>query len=81
VEPACYSGPETTPKTKSNNQETSMKKQKAKIAVKDLKARKDVKGGSSHIAGGTHVTGGTKPTGGTSVTGSGSSVTSTSINY
>jgi len=42
-----------------------MKKQKAKIAVKDLKVRKNVKGGSNHVTGGT---GGTKPTGGGSST-------------
>jgi len=49
-----------------------MKKQKAKITVKDLKARKDVKGGSSHLTIGHTLTGGhtaptgTKPTGGSS---------------
>ena len=44
-----------------------MKKQKAKIAVKDLKVRKNVKGGSNHVTVGHTITGGgTKPTGGNS---------------
>ena len=50
-----------------------MKKQKAKIAVKDLKVRKNVKGGGSHLTIGHTLTGGhtaptgTKPTGGNSI--------------
>lgn len=59
-----------------------MKKQKAKIAVKDLKARKDVKGGSSHISGshtsGSHITG-TKPSGSNLSSSPASSISS--VNY
>jgi len=57
-----------------------MKKQKAKIAVKDLKARKDIKGGSHTNSSGSQISS-SKPTGGSNVTGSGSSVTYTPIRY